>query len=94
MKARIGKWGNNLGVRLPQPFALANRLRQGMNVEIAFSDVGLVLSRSPKKYSLKDLVARITPENLHGEMDWGAIEGREIWKLFLARSCSGEHEKG
>jgi antitoxin component of MazEF toxin-antitoxin module len=28
---------------------------------------------------LQDLVARITPKNLHDEQDWGKPVGREVW---------------
>ena len=29
--------------------------------------------------SLEEMLARITPENLHAEIDWGAPVGREVW---------------
>jgi len=29
--------------------------------------------------SLKELLERITPENLHSEVDWGKSEGKEEW---------------
>ena len=32
-----------------------------------------------RRYDLKDLVAAITDDNLHGEVDWGAAEGAEAW---------------
>ena len=31
------------------------------------------------KQRLGELVAQITPENVHGETDWGAATGREAW---------------
>jgi antitoxin MazE len=32
-----------------------------------------------KRYSLKELVDQITPENLPGETLWGPSVGNEIW---------------
>jgi len=32
-----------------------------------------------REYSLEELVAGITPENRHGETDWGQALGRESW---------------
>ena len=32
---------------------------------------------NPKKYSLDELVAKITPQNRHEEMDWGAPTPKE-----------------
>jgi antitoxin component of MazEF toxin-antitoxin module len=39
-------------------------------------------SQVPKKkpvYSLAQLLAEVTPENIHGEVDWGEPLGLEIW---------------
>jgi antitoxin component of MazEF toxin-antitoxin module len=33
----------------------------------------------PRRYSLAQLVAGITAENRHGEVDWGSAQGREEW---------------
>jgi len=33
----------------------------------------------PKKYSLAQLLAGVTPENLHAEVDFGSPVGREVW---------------
>ena len=30
-----------------------------------------------KKYDLADMLARMTPDNLHPEQDWGRTQGRE-----------------
>ncbi|MFI5351954.1 MAG: hypothetical protein ACHQZS_03250 [Candidatus Binatales bacterium] len=32
-----------------------------------------------REYSLEQLLAGITPSNLHGESDWGPRRGREAW---------------
>ena len=32
-----------------------------------------------KKYGLADMVARMNPDNLHPEIDWGQAQGREEW---------------
>ncbi|TAE61797.1 MAG: AbrB/MazE/SpoVT family DNA-binding domain-containing protein [Nostocales cyanobacterium] len=32
-----------------------------------------------KRYNLEDLLAKITPNNSHGESDWGEPIGREVW---------------
>jgi antitoxin component of MazEF toxin-antitoxin module len=33
----------------------------------------------PRRYTLAELVAGITRENRHGEVDWGLPRGREEW---------------
>ena len=32
-----------------------------------------------KRYNLEEMLATITPENLHGEIDWGPPVGKEVW---------------
>jgi antitoxin MazE len=32
-----------------------------------------------KKPKLQQLLARITPENVHAEIDWGKPKGKEAW---------------
>ena len=32
-----------------------------------------------KKYTLAQLLAGVTPENIHGEVDFGPPAGRETW---------------
>ena len=79
MHTQIGKWGNSLAVRLPGVYAKDLGLTEGMDVEISLVNGGLMLRPSPKEYSLEELVAQITPENLHEETDWGPAVGRETW---------------
>ncbi|MCK6450842.1 MAG: AbrB/MazE/SpoVT family DNA-binding domain-containing protein [Alphaproteobacteria bacterium] len=77
MRARISKWGNSLAVRLPRALTEQVGLKEGGAVEIVANDDAIVL-RKPA-YTLDDLVAQITPENLHSETDWGKPRGREVW---------------
>lgn len=32
-----------------------------------------------KKYDLAEMLAKVTPENLHSEVDFGPSAGREEW---------------
>lgn len=32
-----------------------------------------------RKYSLAELVAKISPNNQHPEQDWGEPRGEEVW---------------
>ena len=35
--------------------------------------------RHKNKVKLKNLVMKITPDNIHKEIDWGKPVGKEIW---------------
>jgi antitoxin MazE len=39
----------------------------------------LVLTPARPEYELEELVAGITPQNRHGETDWGEAVGKESW---------------
>jgi antitoxin MazE len=79
MRTQIGKWGNSLAVRIPGTYAKDLGLQEGMDLDVSVADGGIVLRPPAKKYSLEELVSKITPENRHGETDWGDPVGRETW---------------
>jgi antitoxin MazE len=80
MKTQLAKWGNSLAVRIPKPVAAAAKLRSGDHLDLAVDGSGVLTIRKPTKDpTLEDLVRAITPENQHGETDWGAPVGKELW---------------
>jgi len=80
MNTQIGKWGNSLAVRIPGAYAKDLDLKEGTEVDVSLVKGALVVRPSSgRQYTLAELVAAITPENLHGETDWGEAVGRESW---------------
>ena len=80
MKVQIQKWGNSLALRIPKSFAVESKIEQGSTVEISLeSGKIIVFPVAEPDFSLDELLAKITPENLHGEIDKGASVGREAW---------------
>jgi antitoxin MazE len=79
MKTQVGKWGNSFAVRIPGTFAKELELADGMEVELTRVDDGLLLTPRKRGYTLEELLERITPENIHGETDWGSAVGKESW---------------
>jgi antitoxin MazE len=79
MTTQVGKWGNSLAVRIPGPYAKDLDLKEGMELDVSLVEGGLLLRPKQKPYTLDDLVKGITPENIHGETDWGEAAGREAW---------------
>jgi antitoxin MazE len=75
----VNKWGNSLGVRIPQPIANKVGLTAGMAVTIEVIDNTVVISPVPKKYQLDELLVGVTPELIGGEYDWGEPVGAEVW---------------
>ena len=79
MRARIAKWGNSLGVRIPKAVAKEVGLDEGSDVEVTISGRNLVLAPTHRQYSLDELVGGITVNNRHSETDWAAPAGNESW---------------
>lgn len=80
METRIQKWGNSLALRIPQAFAAEVGLSQDSPVELTLEEGRLVIKPVPAgTFTLEDLLAGITPDNLHGEVDTGAPVGKEVW---------------
>ena len=80
MTTRVQKWGNSLAVRIPRALAEDARLAQGAEVTLSTADGRLTMEVVRReRISLAGLVAGITPENIHAEVDTGAPVGREVW---------------
>lgn len=77
MQTQISKWGNSLAVRIPKAHIEELGLEDGMTVELDAANGAITITKP--KYDLDAMLNAITPENLHGETDWGAPQGREEW---------------
>lgn len=78
MRIIVKKWGNSASVRIPAAIMEAARLEIGASVEIREENGRIVIEpvRQPK-YQLVDLLAEVTPDNIHEEVDFGAPVGKE-----------------
>ena len=80
MKARVQKWGNSLALRIPKTFASEVGLDPNSPVEMSLRDGKLIVVPVDKpKFTLKELLAKVTEENLHDEVDTGPAAGGEVW---------------
>ena len=79
MQTRIQKWGNSLAIRIPKPFALEVGLEQNSLVAVSISEGKLVLEPVKPVYSLEELLAQVTQDNLHQEIETGSAVGSEAW---------------
>jgi antitoxin MazE len=79
MRVALRKWGNSLAVRLPVTAARAMAVTDGSEVELVLEGKQLVIRRVDPNTSLTELLERVTPENLHGEVSTGTPRGREVW---------------
>ena len=81
MNIHVRKWGNSAAVRIPAAVLDAAGLKANDAVEVREEEGRVVIekARTPQEPTLEWLVAGITPDNLHEEIDWGAPVGKEFW---------------
>lgn len=79
MQAAISESNNELTIRIPQTLATQVGLTGGMQVELQIVDGNLVIVPVFKRYDLSELLAGITEDNLHSEIDTGDAVGNEAW---------------
>ena len=76
-KSHVSRWGASLAVRIPKPIAEQWGVQEGSAIEIVPRGDQVVLRK--KTYDLADMLAQITPDNLHPEQDSGPAQGGEDW---------------
>ncbi len=79
MQTRVQKWGNSIAVRIPKAFASEAKIGPDTLVELSVIDGKLIITPSPPTFKLSSLLAQITDENKHKEMDFGNAVGQEDW---------------
>lgn len=76
----VKKWGNSFVIRIPSSVIQDLGLSENSSVQIVSNGVvATIQPKKRKKISLDELVAAITPDNIHKEVDWGGPIGKEIW---------------
>lgn len=80
MQSKVGRWGNSLAVRLPKDMAAEAGLVEGGAIELVI-DAGTIAIKvvEPEVPGLEQLLAGITPENLHAPIETGGAMGGEVW---------------
>ena len=80
MRTRVQKWGNSLALRIPKSFAEEAGLHKEGPVDMSLAGGGLVVRPvAEPRVTLKELLAGVTKENRHHEVDTGRAVGKEIW---------------
>ena len=80
METRIAKWGDSLALLIPQPLASQAGLELDTEVELTSRGGELVVTVRKGCHSKLDVIlAGITEEKVHAEVDTGQPVGNESW---------------
>jgi antitoxin MazE len=77
MRARVAKWGNSLGVRIPREIADRAGMAEGSEIEIEAKGECVVIVPARRRYKLDELLQGMTPKAMREAFDWGPDRGRE-----------------
>lgn len=79
MRVIVKKWGNSASVRIPAGIMEATHLSLDDPVDIREESGRIIIEPiRTNECDLAQLLAGITPENLHTEVDFGAPAGKEL----------------
>jgi antitoxin MazE len=80
MRVTIKKWGNSASVRIPSVVMQAARLGLDQIVDVREEAGRIIIEPVPQQdFDLAALVAGITSQNRHDEIDFGGSVGKEVW---------------
>jgi len=72
--------GQQPGAANSQAFARQTKVKKGSRVRLVVERGRMIVTPvTTGKITLKSLLAKVTPENIHPETDWGKPVGKEIW---------------
>ena len=78
MTVTISRWGNSLAIRIPKDVLDRAGLHEGDVLDVLGDNGSIVLMPQSAPPSLEELIARITPENVHSAHFETAV-GAETW---------------
>jgi antitoxin MazE len=79
MQVLVKKWGNSASVRIPAAVMEAAKLSLDQPVDIREEAGRVIIEPIPEPaFSLAELLAGITDENIHAEIDFGPPVGKEL----------------
>jgi antitoxin MazE len=80
MQVKVQQWGNSLALRIPRTYAKDIKLHKGSVIDLSESEGKLIIKPVEEPgHTLRQLLAGVTKENIHHEVDTGIPVGNEIW---------------
>jgi len=82
MLAKVQKWGNSQGIRVPKTLLDELQIHVGDEVNISVEAGKIIVQPArPKRgrVRIEDLVAEIPADYVVEELDWGEPIGKETW---------------
>jgi antitoxin MazE len=78
METIVKKWGNSLGIRIPNLIVRELSLKDGSCADIKDKN-GEIIIKPRAKNKLSEMLSKINDKNIHGEVETNGPVGNEIW---------------
>ena len=80
MEAKLQKWGNSVGIRIPSNILKSLNLKINDILELKEENEKIIITKpETKKISLEKKFKKYKGKNLAKEFNWDDPKGREIW---------------
>lgn len=80
MEARLQKWGNSDGIRIPSSILKALKLKTNDKLELIQEGDKIIISKQEKKHlTFEERLENYDGENIITDYDWGEARGKELW---------------
>ena len=80
MEARLQKWGNSAGIRIPKSILNSLNIKINDILDIEQNDEKIIISISKKKkISLEERFKNYNGKNLSKDFSWDERKGKETW---------------
>ena len=76
---KLVRWGNGTAIRIPKALLQETRLREGDTLVLSVRNGTIIARPAKQKPALRDLLSKVSRENVHAETDWGRPRGKEAW---------------
>lgn len=82
MLAKVQKWGNSQGIRIPKKILNNTHIQVGEEVNITVHVGKIIVEPSNRirgRYDINALAGKMPKEYKPGEENWGFPAGKEVW---------------
>ncbi len=80
MIVKLKKWGNNIGLRIPQQYVKDLKLEINEELVLTIQENGLYLKKVEKKLTLDDLLEGINFDKRHEEQITNYVGKERYWE--------------
>lgn len=80
MEVKLQKWGNSMGIRIPNILLKEFGLKLNDELKLTYDDDKIIITKSKnKQISLAELFKNYKGKNLAKDFEWDESVGKEIW---------------